>query len=388
MKPDFLEKPWIDNDYEDPVLFVPYDVEFDYNGKHYSMRLINNWGVEKSILDKRNELLQRGKTPRGRTFCLTIDETGPKVLVYTFSEKAFDYYHSDWVSKEFCNFQGNVENLQCKPTTDKEQLFKLENVWDADGNWGLRSDQISIWKKAREIYPESLSLGVLKAKEVVKVVENLIESADTKFREIGATDDEVSAAPDYSYALVEYIGTTSIPVKNMNDWISPVLFSEGNPEIGFNAIIDLASLDWVSKALFTTELCNHLDYVGEEYVLEDVVKKAIDPDRIGTVNLYVGPNESIAKAYKRKYIDPYLQFSWNNEWTRELAHQKQLKSFASEEVKKAQDEFQLSYEILADIVEDKELLATTMRKLKETGLEESSQTKNRETSLSQGVKRR
>ena len=32
------------------VLQVPYEVEFDYNEKHFRMRLINHLGIQESIL--------------------------------------------------------------------------------------------------------------------------------------------------------------------------------------------------------------------------------------------------------------------------------------------------------------------------------------------------
>ena len=80
-----VDRPTLIEINNNPVLQVPYDVEFDFNGKHYSMRLINHFGVQESILEKREDLESRGKLPRGHVFCLSIDEKETKVEVYSFT---------------------------------------------------------------------------------------------------------------------------------------------------------------------------------------------------------------------------------------------------------------------------------------------------------------
>ena len=345
------------------VLQVPYEVEFDYNEKHFRMRLINHLGIQESILSKRDELLAQGKKARGRVFCLNIDEKETKVDVFSFSEKAFDYYHPEWVSPSFYTYKGTVENLRVKPVQAITQHFELTNIWEADGKWSSRSVDDPMWQKAKAIYPDSISLGILKTEDAFEVVQKLGEEADAKFRAVGADDEYVSLAPDYSHALVEYVGTTAFAVGSIDEWNSPVKFCEGNHEVGFNAVIDLASLGDRAKKEFVTELCESIGFVGFEYVLDEDVKKQLDPSQIGKVRLYIGPNESLTQAYKRSRIDIALKHKWTD-WRKEIAHQNQLKTFAQKTVEKTKDEYNEVFELISDAVSDKELLAKTLERLK------------------------
>lgn len=346
-----------------PILHVPYDVEFDFKGKHYSMRLINHFGIQESILEKREDLESRGKLPRGRVFCLSIDDKEAKVEVYSFSEKAFNYYHSGWVNPSLFKYQGKVENLQVKPALALTQKFELDNIWEADGNWDGRPSNDPIWQKAREVYPDSVNLGVLKTEDVCSLVEKLVDESDAKFRDLGANDEQIAFAPDYTKALVEYVGATGFPVGSTNDWSSPVLFVEGNVDIGFNVVIDMASLDFFTHNKFKTELCDSLGFVGFEYILDPQVKKQIDPQQIGKISLYVAPGETLAQAFKRNQIDQQFRYKWS-EWSKEIEHQNQLKSFASKQVEKTKDEYNEVFNMISDVVSDKELLAKSLEKLK------------------------
>lgn len=358
-----VDRPTLIEINNNPVLQVPYDVEFDFNGKHYSMCLVNHLGLEESILEKRNDLESRGKLPRGRVFCLSIDEKETKVKVYSFTEKTFNYYHPNWVNTSLCKYRGTVENLQVKPVLALTQHFELDNVWDADGKWDARPSEDPIWQKAREIYQDSINLGVLKTEDVTSVVEKLVFEADTKFREAGANDDQIAVAPDYANALVEYVGKTGFRVGSVNDWNSPVLFCEGNVDVGYNAVIDMTALDFDSQNKFKTELCESLGFVGFDYVLDPDVIKQIDPQKIGTISLYIAPGESLAQAVKRDRIDPLFRYDFN-EWGKERKHQEQLKTFASHEVKKAKDEYDEVFDLLSDVVSDKKLLAESIERLK------------------------
>ena len=358
-----LDHPTLIEKNKNPILQVPYDVEFDFRGKHYSMRLINNYGIEESILEKRKDLESRGKLPRGRVFCLSINEKETKVNVYSFSEKAFNYYHTGWVNPSLFKFQGEVENLQVKPTIAHTQKFELANIWEPDGKWNCRPSEYPIWQKARQIYPDSIPLGVLKSDDVCAVVEKLTEEADAKFRAAGATDEQIAFAPDYTNALIEYVGATGFQVASTNDWTSPILFCEGNTEVGYNAVIDMTSLDFYTHNKFKAELCESLGFVGFDYILDSDVRKQIDPKHIGKISLYVGPGESLAQAVKRDRIDPLLHFTFN-EWGRERKHQEQLKTFASKEVSKTKDQYNEVFNMIADVVSDKELLAKSLEKLK------------------------
>ena len=358
-----LDHPTLIEKNENTILQVPYDVEFDFKDKHYSMRLINNYGVQESILEKREDLESRGKLPRGRVFCLSIDEKGAKINVYSFSEKAFNYYHSNWVNSSLFKYQGEVENLQVKPVLAHTQKFELSNIWEADGKWNCRPSEDPIWQKAREIYPDTIPLGVLKTEEVSAVVEKLVAEADDKFRAIGATDAQIAMAPDYTNALVEYVGKNGFPVSSVNDWNSPVLFCEGNAELGYNAIIDFSALDLYRSNQFVDELCELLDFVGYEYVWDPDVKKQMDPKQLGKIKMYIGPDESLAQAWKRHHIDPIQKFEFN-EWAIEKKHQDQLRSFASKQVEKAKDEYNEVFNMISEVVSDKELLAKSLEKLK------------------------
>lgn len=346
-----------------PILQVPYDVEFDYNGKHYSMRLINHFGIQESILEKREDLESRGKLPRGRVFCLSIDDKETKIEVYSFSEKAFNNYHSGWVNPSLFKYQGKVANLQVKPALALKQKFELANIWEADGKWNARPSNDPIWQKASEVYPDSINLGVLKTDDVCSVVEKLEEEADAKFRALGANDDQIAFAPDYTNALVEYVGATGFQVGSINDWNSPVVFIEGNVDTGFNVVIDMASLDFYTCNKFKTELCDSLGFVGFDYILDPQVKKQIDPQEIGKISLYVAPGETLAQAFKRDQIDQQFRYKWS-EWSKEIEHQNQLKSFASKQVEKTKDEYNEVFNMISDVVSDKELLARSLEKLK------------------------
>ena len=73
-----LDHPTLSEKNENLILQVPYDVEFDFKYRHYSMRLLNNYSVQESILEKREDLESLGKLPRGRVLRPRIDEKVPK----------------------------------------------------------------------------------------------------------------------------------------------------------------------------------------------------------------------------------------------------------------------------------------------------------------------
>ena len=79
--------------------------------------------------------------------------------------------------------------------------------------------------------------------------------------------------------------------------------------------------------------------------------------------MYIGPDESLAQAWKRHHIDPIQKFEFN-EWAIEKKHQDQLRSFASKQVEKAKDEYNEVFNMISEVVSDNELLAKSLEKLK------------------------
>ena len=75
----------------------------------------------------------------------------------------------------------------------------------------------AIWQKAREIYPDEIDLETMYPEAVGFEIDTIMAECDKKFREAGATDEEIALAPDLTLAAVQYVGKSGFAF-NTNDY--------------------------------------------------------------------------------------------------------------------------------------------------------------------------
>lgn len=335
-------------------LRVEYDCEFFYKGRLMHERLVNNVDRNEIILQKAAEIRSRGKTPRGRVCVLQYDKQNkPTVAVFSFSEQAFRDQYSSWVNPDFVKWQA-TEPVRIFPVLANEMQFSINDIWMSDGKWADRTGDI--WQKAKNVYPDDFEFKSKNFEDLFIEVDCLQNAWDADFKRLGASDDEVSLAPDISVAVTAHVGQSKLTL-NIND-PNPILFFEGDSTRGHNICIDFSRLQLSDKAAFTNEVCQYFELSGKEFILDKSVKAWVEPEN-QEIELFVRPDETLAQAYIR--ANQYA-ISLDLQHSLELQHQDQLKRYTKKEVSDSFDEL---LEMVKDSISDPELLEKSMKIIQE-----------------------
>lgn len=281
-----IDGPQIINDRGLDMLLIPYDVTFRYRGETVTRRLFNNTDA-----DHVAQFYQYDS----EIFCLRMNGEDTKVEVYELIEDGKPYELAE-----------TINAIEVKPVIENEAHFRVEDAWMADGKWKDRPSDEAIWQKAQEIYPDSFDLKATNPFEASNEIDRMIAECDQKFREAGATDEEIVLAPDYTAAAVIYIGQTGFGY-NTNDFDGALLFYEGNLEVGHNVTVDFSgdyhnSFDKVKK-----ELCEAFNVESIEEIDDIRTRWDLDAMQSHPVSWYVAPNETLGQAIKRHFTDEQTQ---------------------------------------------------------------------------------
>lgn len=268
-------------------LLIPYDVTFEYRGQTITRRLFNctDGDTVASFYDYPDEV-----------FCAHID--GEETCVEVYEQIAED---------EPYQLKEKVKVKDIQPVIRNECRFRIENAWEADGKWGDRPMGEAIWQKAREIYPDEIDLETIYPEAVGFEIDAIMAECDKKFREAGATDEEIALAPDLTLAAVQYVGRSGFAF-NANDYDGAVMFLEGNLDVGYNVSVNFEADYHCGFDQVRRELCDAYDVKNVSDITDSRVQCAIDAMKSHTVHWYVAPDETLGQAIKRHFTDSQTQF--------------------------------------------------------------------------------
>lgn len=290
---------------DEQKLLVPYEVIFQYRGKIVKAQLFN----EPKSVD--NQDYCRGVFLfDDQLFYLALEPNRSEINAYEDrkNERTGEFV---WMSVFTTN------NFIVNPLEPHRAHFVLLDPMSSCRLTGAKREI------AQKIFPDKIELKGTSLDEVNAEIKKLTNDLFSLYALMGGQTQDIALMPNLWQHVHIKLGQTPIRLdaylpteeKGLQFW-------EGNLEKGYNVNLDFSLMRAEDQHTFVSEVCKELGIVDLEAIEDPELKDALDPAAIGQTHFYVSPNDSLAQAYSREYIQD--DRFWTENWKEELEKQKTM----------------------------------------------------------------
>ena len=176
---------------------------------------------------------------------------------------------------------------------------------------------------AQKIFPDRIELKGTSVDEINAEIQKLTNDLFSLYALMGGQREDNALMPNLWQHIHIKLGQTPI---RLDAYLPPeekgLQFWEGNLEKGHNVNLDFSLMRAEDQQAFVSDVCKELGIVDLEAIEDPELKDALDPKAIGQTHFYVSPNDSLAQAYCREYIQD--DRFWTENWKEELKKQKTM----------------------------------------------------------------
>lgn len=290
---------------DEQKLLVPYEVIFQYRGQIVKAQLYNE---PKSVDDQ--DYCRGTFLFDDQLFYLVLEPNRSEINAYE-DRKDEHSGQFEWTTVFTTN------NFIVNPVEPHRAQFVLLNP--------MTSCRLSGEKReiAQKIFPDRIELKGTSVDEVNAEIQKLTNDLFSLYSLMGGQREDNALMPNLWQHVHIKLGQTPI---RLDAYLPPeekgLQFWEGNLEKGHNVNLDFSLLRSEDQQNFVSEVCKELGIVDLEAIEDPELKDALDPAAIGQTHFYVSPNDSLAQAYSREYIQD--DRFWTENWKEELEKQKTM----------------------------------------------------------------